>query len=251
VSLDRFSGIGWLLICMLPFFFIQIKLHQEVMMVCLLIMRRESAANLLFFILFLPGILLHEGSHWLTAKILKVHVGDFSLKPKMLKDGRIQLGYVETAQTDWLRDTLIGAAPVIFGMLLIAWIAIGRFNIITAWQTFTSFELATLWVILREIFQTPDFWIWFYLVFSISSMMLPSPSDRRAWLPLALIVLIIFGLLLLAGAGSWMQSYLLPGLNSFMANVAMCFWISLGMHFILLVPIWILKLILLRLFPLY
>jgi hypothetical protein len=236
---------------MLPFFFVQIKLHQEVMMVCLLIMRRESAANLLFFILFLPGILLHEGSHWVTAKILKVPVGDFSLKPKMLKDGRIQLGYVETAQTDWLRDTLIGAAPVIFGMLLIAWIAIGRFNIITAWQTFTSFELAPLWVILREIFQTPDFWIWFYLVFSMSSMMLPSPSDRRAWLPLALIVLIIFGLLLLAGAGSWMQSYLLPGLNSFMANVAMCFWISLGMHLILLVPIWILKLVLLRLFPIY
>ncbi len=205
---------------MLPFFFVQIKLHQEVMMISLLIMRRESSANILFFIFFLPGIVLHEGSHWLAAKLLRVPVGDISVKPKMLRDGRIRLGYVETAQTDWVRDTLIGAAPIIFGMFLIAWIAAGKMNIIPAWEAFTTFNLKELGDSLKSIFQTPDFWIWFYLVFSISSMMLPSPSDRHAWLPLTLVVLVIFILLIAAGAGTWMQTYLLPVVNSFLACCA-------------------------------
>jgi len=251
VSLDRFSGIGWLLICMLPFFFIQIKLHKEVMAVCLLILRREDSANLLFFLLFLPGIFLHEGSHWITAKLLKVPVGDFSIKPKMLKDGRIRLGYVETAPTDWFRDTLIGAAPIIFGMFLIAWIAIAKLNVYPSWQAFMDLDFKSLWGILKEIFNTPDFWVWFYIVFSISSMMLPSPSDRRAWLPIFVIVFVIIGVLLAAGAGSWMQTYLMPGVNSFLGGLAMCFWISLGMHLLLLPPLWLCKVILGRLFPLY
>lgn len=251
MSFDRFSGIGWLLICMLPIFFVQVKLHQEVMTLCLLIMRKESAASILFFLLFLPGIFLHESSHWLTARILKVPVGEFSLKPKMLKDGKIRLGYVETAQTDWLRDTLIGASPIIFGMILIAWISTAKLEMLPAWQLFLDMDIAGLIEKLNSNLRIADFWLWFYIVFSISSMMLPSPSDRRAWLPVGLVIVVIIAVLLAAGAGSWLEANLLPRINTFLAGVAMCFWISLVMHFILLVPAWIIRAILSRLIPLY
>lgn len=236
---------------MLPFFFVQVKLHQEVMTLCLLIMRKESAASILFFLLFLPGIFLHESSHWLTARILKVPVGEFSLKPKMLKDGKIRLGYVETAQTDWLRDTLIGASPIIFGMILIAWISTAKLEMLPAWQLFLDMDIAGLIEKLNSNLRIADFWLWFYIVFSISSMMLPSPSDRRAWLPVGLVIVVIIAVLLAAGAGSWLEANLLPRINTFLAGVAMCFWISLVMHFILLVPAWIIRAILSRLIPLY
>ena len=51
----------------------------------------------IFSILFLPGVFLHEFSHFVMAKILRVRTGKFSIFPQSLPDGRLQLGYVETA----------------------------------------------------------------------------------------------------------------------------------------------------------
>ncbi len=47
------------------------------------------------------------------AKLLGVRTGKFSLIPQPLPDGHLQLGYVEAAHSDILRDSLVGAAPLI------------------------------------------------------------------------------------------------------------------------------------------
>jgi len=61
--------------------------------------------------------------------------------------------------------------------------------------------------------------------------MFPSPSDRRAWLPVASIVVIIVGLALLFGAGPWMSENLLP----------LLFAISASAHLLVLFPAWLLR----------
>ncbi|NTW44018.1 MAG: hypothetical protein HGB14_06190, partial [Anaerolineaceae bacterium] len=77
----------------------------------------------MFSLLLLPGVLIHEVSHLISAIILRVKVLKFSIVPRSLKNGQLRMGYVETKRTDFIRDSIIGIAPLIAGLLLIATIA--------------------------------------------------------------------------------------------------------------------------------
>ncbi|SRR5258706_9402346 len=69
----------------------------------------------LFSVLFLPGTFLHEISHFLTALFLLVPVGQIELMPERTESG-LKMGSVPIGKTDPIRRTLIGVAPVIFGL---------------------------------------------------------------------------------------------------------------------------------------
>jgi hypothetical protein len=81
-----------------------------------------------------------------------------------------------------------------------------------------------------------DFWVWFYLTFTISSTMLPSASDRRAWLPIGLVILTLVIAALLAGAGPWMLENIAPWLDWALRSVATVFGVSLALHLVLYIP---------------
>ncbi|MBI4928928.1 MAG: hypothetical protein HY835_14270, partial [Anaerolineae bacterium] len=95
--------------------------------------------------------------------------------------------------------------------------------------------------------RQPDFWLWFYLAFAISATMLPSPSDRRAWLPVILVAAALTVLALLAGAGPWMAEHLAPLLNRSLRVVAAIFGISLALQALLWLPFRMTRGILVRL----
>ena len=84
----------------------------------------------LFSLLFFPGVLLHELSHFLMARLLGVRTGRFSLLPSLMPDGKLRLGYVETDETDLLRDALIGTAPLITGGAAVAYLGISRLGLV-------------------------------------------------------------------------------------------------------------------------
>ena len=67
--------------------------HRRLQSIALLITGDLEVAVLVYALPLLPGILLHELSHTLTARLLGVHVGSISLRPKV-KRGRVQLGSV-------------------------------------------------------------------------------------------------------------------------------------------------------------
>jgi len=172
------------------------------------------------------------------ARILGVRTGNFSLFPKTLENGRLQLGYVETAPTDIFRDSLIGAAPLLSGGLFVLYAGIYQLNLETIWASLKMFDLAGVWIGLSQGAQGEDFWLWFYLVFTVSSTMLPSASDRRAWRPLALVGIFLLVLGVIAGLGSWFFEPFLILLNNAMAILAAIFGISVAIHAVLLVPTW-------------
>ena len=100
--------------------YLQRFLQREIQAIFLLITRQPDISMALFSLLFLPGVLLHETSHFIMAQLLGVRTGRFSIIPKKLDSGRIRLGYVETAKTDFIRDALMGLAPLVTGGLFVA-----------------------------------------------------------------------------------------------------------------------------------
>jgi hypothetical protein len=185
---------------------------------------------------------LHEMSHWIAAKLLGVRTGKIWLIPERLPDGNLRMGYVEAERVDFVREALIGFAPLLFGGLLVAYAGLYQLKFHLLWEPLANFQVAALPETFATLYTQADFWLWFYLTFVVSATMLPSPSDRQAWMPLILFVAALWGVALLAGAGPWLAANLAPGLNEIFRAAAIVFGISNLVHLVLLIPITLLRL---------
>jgi hypothetical protein len=241
VNLAQFSGYLYFCGSLLIFLLVQRWLHRELQALFLLLTRDATITIGLFSLLFFPGVFVHELSHFLMAKILGVKTGRFSLIPKVQANGTLRLGYVEAAQVDFFREALIGTAPLISGVGLITWIGLAHLGLLPLTDDLIRGNWPAFQVGLGGLLTLPDFWVWFYLCLSISSTMLPSASDRRAWLPIALFVFFTALLAFVAGAGPWMMAHLMPYLNQGLHFLALVFGASLIVHFVIAVPVWLLR----------
>ena len=230
------EGLIWFALLLMPLVILQRLLHREIQAILLIWTRNLALTVGLFSLIFLPGVFLHEFSHWLMARLLGVRTGRFSIIPHALPDGRLQLGFVETALTDPLRDSLIGLAPLITGGLVVAYTAITRLGLLPVWDIFRSGDLRSFWQVVQALPQVADFPLWFYLTFTVSSTMLPSASDRHSFLPLAMYMALLVGLFVVAGAWQFFQ-VLAPLFNDFLISVGTVFGLSAAVHILLVVPL--------------
>lgn len=183
----------------------------------LLLTGTHDTAVLLYFLLLFPGVLAHELSHWVAAKLLRVPTGRISIGPTSKGGGATRFGAVSVAKTDPFRGSLIGLAPLLTGSALILLIAHLIFGLsvpeVLALNLSGEDVLPAIWA----YFSIPNFWLWVYLIFSISNAMLPSESDRQAWWSLFLYcivaLVVLFGLGIVQEVSSGVSGYLLSGLN--------------------------------------
>jgi hypothetical protein len=199
----------------------------------------------MYSLLFFPGIALHETSHWLAAHLLGVSIHAFSLLPRRNEEGKIELGYVETEGTGWLRAALIGAAPLFAGIGAI-WL---MSHSILAIDNLAKAMLLADWkrasAELHILMLTPDIIVWIYLIFSISNTMFPSARDRSAWLPAGMaLCAIIIGLEFL-GYLSDAVTWVMPLVETGIRTIVGCFVVAAMLDLLLFLPVligeWILN----------
>ena len=242
-----FDGLFWLLAALVVLLFLQRSLHYEIHAVFLIATRNMNITVGAFAFIFLPGVFLHELSHWLMAKLLWVRTGSFSLIPQTLPDGRLQLGYVEAAESDIFRDSLVGAAPLITGILFVAFAAVQRLHLVVMWDVLRHGQWSLFIRGLQSLPALPDFWLWFYLTFAVSSTMMPSESDRHAFMPLGVVAAVLLALVFVAGAGPWMVDNLAAPFNDFLRGTALVLLVSIIVHALSIVPFMLFHRVLTRL----
>jgi hypothetical protein len=115
-------------------------------------------------------------------------------------------------------------------------VAVYHLQMRVLWDVFRNGQLDLFWTGVRTLPQVPDFYLWFYLAFAVSSTMMPSESDRHAWLELVISIGVLVGIALLVGAGPWMLSNIAPRLSNFLSSVAVIFGLSAFVHIVLILP---------------
>lgn len=134
-----------------------------------LVHNKEKAAVILGWI-FLPGTFVHEISHFITALFLIVPVGRINLMPEIVDNG-IKLGSAEVGKTDFIRGSIIGLAPLIFG---------GGITLYLVYFIISSGNI-NIWAVLVLVF----------LIFELSNTMFSSKKDLVSVLELVVFITII------------------------------------------------------------
>lgn len=148
------------------------RLVYEFSGMSLLLFGRTRPGLLFYSIIFLPGTIIHELSHWIVAEILQVKTGEITIFPDTQTDQSTQrLGSVATVRTDPFRGFLIGLAPFITGLGILA--ILGRL-LQLGWGNYAWWQLALI----------------IYGIMVISNSMMISKEDRRTW-PFMIVTLIL------------------------------------------------------------
>ncbi len=152
-------------------------LHKHIQGLTFAVTGDPGCAMRFLFILLLPGVILHEGSHWLVANLLGVRTSKISLGLARARGKHFSLGSVNVERTDSLRESLIGVAPFLFGLAAIFLIAGYGFDL---WP---DSGLTPTQMIDRVLSTANDWltWVDLYLIFAVSTAMIPSESDREPW----------------------------------------------------------------------
>jgi hypothetical protein len=160
----------------------------------------ERAAQMTYYLLMLPGILVHEVSHVLMARLVGLRVGEFSVGPRPRNQTSIELGSVTISRADVFRESLVGLAPFLSGTAVLVLVGYRVFDVGALSQAGSAAGAGGLARALPGLWQVPDFWLWAYVIFVVSNAMMPSPSDRQPWLLAGIYLAVALGgVYLLAG----------------------------------------------------
>ncbi len=162
-------------------FFLSKKLIKSLYLILFKISKNHKVVVNTLAIIFLPGTIMHELAHLLTAGILLVPVGDMVVVPQIDGD-EVKLGSVQIGKVDPFRLTIIGVAPVILGSLSIL-------GLLYFAQIYLDF---TWWKVFLGL----------YLIFEISNTMFSSKKDIEGTIGFVMAILIV-GIFLISVLYFW------------------------------------------------
>lgn len=232
-----FGLIGSLLLLLI----VRRKFTQLLFEFLMSLFRNQRFVGLIYGFIFLPGVVLHEGSHWIMAKLLRVRTHRFSLMPTWTDEGTLRFGYVEMTKTDNIRAALIGLAPLVLGTVVVLWIALEVLTLDVIFGTvyLGDFDLALEQF--RGLLRLPDIWLWMYLLITVSNMMLPSASDRASWAPVGIFLFLLLISLVIFSPETLKVEWLNGLVDGSLRSLASAFGITALLDLILSLPIWVIS----------
>ncbi len=140
----------------------------------------------LYALITLPGVLLHEIAHFLTAALFGLRTGAIALLPMINPDGGVELGSVQVQKCDPFRQSIVGLAPLLFGVPIVVWLSTQLVPLPFSWEMFYR-----SWGLL--------FWFKAYLLVTFALHLFPSQKDMAAWPIAGLLLSVFIGAALLMG----------------------------------------------------
>jgi hypothetical protein len=231
----------WVTITLPALLLLQRWIHRHLHGIALMLTGNRSWAVILYAIVLFPGVLLHEISHWITATILGVRTGSFSILPRAQEDGSIQLGYVEyyrSSSVGPIRESLIGSAPLITGTVCVLLIGLKIFDFSQVASAIQVGDVEILTQAMTNLLTTGDAFVWIYLLFAVSNAMMPSPSDRRAWPAFALSMLTAAVVLYVLGLQELMIMGITGPIAAVFGHLGTAFSLSIGVDLLVILLIY-------------
>ncbi len=143
------------LVLLVSLFFISRLTTNELFHFLRMFFKKDSTVFGLVSLVFFPGTVLHEFSHFLMAMVLMLPVHKIQILPEFEKN-YIKLGKVLYEKKDFIRGLIVGIAPL-FGALFFFWF-------LSAFRLFPS----------QNVFLTLGLG---YIIFAVSSTMFSSKQD--------------------------------------------------------------------------
>ena len=181
--------IPWLLagLAVWPLRRVERWIHKHIQGLGLLVTNDPRSAVLFYYIMLVPGVILREVTQWLVAQVLRVKVKKFRLWPEQKgKSGPLRLGLVEIdhKNTDNVRATLIGITPLAVGVVVLGLIGSRVMDTSAFLVSLQNGDVPTILRGFGALMNTPDFWVWVYVIFTVANAMLPEEHDQISWLVL-------------------------------------------------------------------
>ncbi len=192
----------------------------------------------IYFVLVLPGVIVHELSHWLVAKLLGVRVSLPRFGPvRQGRARRVSLGSVRVGKADPVRASLIGVAPLLGGSALIVLIGNLVLGVGELADALSGQGAIGLLDGLEQMAHVADFWLWLYLIFAVSNAMLPSESDMSTVRPVLLFLGMVTAVVLLVSGVPAIPPSIVQGVSNVAGYLASAFGLTLAVDLLFLLLI--------------
>jgi len=215
-------------------------LHQHIFKVGWLVTKSFQTTTILYYTFFLPGVFLHELSYWFAAGVLNVHAKGSIKWPEAQEIAELDLSFVELAKNvSPFRLALITLAPIITGLASVWFIANNILDFNAFFSLIRTGTLADITAAFQRLTSAADFWLWIYLLFTISNTMIPKLQDLRGLRIVLIAIGVVAVLLIFIGVGNQVvlralagpvsdALYLLAGTFTIIILIDLLFVIILG-----------------------
>jgi hypothetical protein len=229
-----------LVVTFLALFWLKRRITNSLQELSVRLVDDPDVALIIYFVVVLPGVIIHELSHWLTAKLLGVRVSFPAFGPvRKGRSNRVSLGSVRVSKVDPVRASLIGVAPLLGGsavILIIGNLVLGVGDFADA---VTGQGVAGVLGALAQMAEVGDFWLWLYLIFAVSNAMLPSESDMTAVRPVLIFLGIVTAVVLVVTGVRGISPAVVDGVSAIAGYLATAFGLTLAVDVVFMLVIWL------------